>query len=348
MCNISFHGNHKNGCPRCNDANVELKKQLAAKEETIEILNKSIHASPEGNALAFAEAMKATTEMTKAMQATMLTMQSMMKDLSVELQRSRDETRKDPSACGGVPKQHGGHGSVPDDPGRRRGRRATFEDDLWDDHDNLLSDLLHRTEKKRSKFDIIRFLPENERKKTNPIETPEKLIVLLTCLIDYLEDSGVPTKGLRSHMIYVATMSSQGIYDLKSLLAYDAAIRDKAENTQVGEGMDPFPGVDTGLSNFHLGYDGTKHAKSLSGNSQPVWGSGRGRGAGGRGRFSSNQRQSFTGWKKVAAERGCCFTYSNGRVCEGCAFKHQCAYCNSFDHGMLKCKTNDSNVNHSQ
>ena len=214
-------------------------------------------------------------------------------------------------------------------------------DDLWDDRDDtLMADLLQRASKKRSKFDILQYLPEGERKKATPIDSGEKLIVCLSKLVDDLFDLGEPTKGLRAHMIYVATMHSEGIYDVRALVAYDLAIREQADKKVVLSGEDPFVGVDTALSNFHLGYAGTKHARGLSQNqSNSVNQSGRGRG---RGRGTFSRQQGFTGWRKIAAEKGCCFGFSAGRHCDGCGFKHQCAHCNATDHGMLKCKQHDA------
>ena len=221
---------------------------------------------------------------------------------------------------------------------------------LWEDReDSLLASLLHKTEKRRSKFDILKFLPENERKKTGAIDSVEKLISLLTCLIDDLYDCGEPTKGLRLHLRYVATMHSQGIYDPSALFRYDQAIRDQADRRVVGEGEDPFIGVDTALSNYHLGYAGTKHAKNVAGGGHNNANRGSQGGRGGRGGSrvgNYQQRQGFTGWKKLSAEKGCCFGFSGGKGCDGgCGFKHQCAHCNSSDHGMLKCKHGDSGFN---
>ena len=166
---------------------------------------------------------------------------------------------------------------------------------------DLVRDLLHhKLEKKRSKFDIIQYLPENERRKNNPVDSCEKLLVLLAKLIDDLTDQGEPTKGLRSHMIYVATMSSQGIYDHRALISYDSEVREKADKKVVNEGVDRFEGVDTALSNFHLGYAGTKHARSLQAQAQSQSTSNKigGRGGSVQGRPTHSQpRQGFTGWR---------------------------------------------------
>ena len=276
-----------------------------------------------------------------------------MQELTLELRRSRESPKRhleEPShrhlEGGG---KHGGHDTKEK---RRlwgeRQRRSTF-DDLWEGRDDSLADLLRGVEKKRSKFDILQYLPESERKKTNAIDSAEKLIVCLSKLIDDLSDMGEPTKGLRAHMVYIATKSAENIYDIKALVAYDVAIRDKADKSVIREGEDPFVGVDTSLSNFHLGYSGTKHARSLSTQNQ-IGQSSKGRGNFGKNRQGQGQgRQSstFAGWKKLAAERGCCFSYCVGRHCEGCAYKHQCTYCNATDHGMLKCTQHDPGASHS-
>ena len=359
-CNLEYHGNYKKGCPTCLEKKEALEADLREKEETIEHLNKTLGEAGKGDAKSDAQlmaetmrdAMVASAEMAKAMKETMSSMQSMMKDLSLEIGKSRTASGgRDGTKFGGF--QDGGRGSVPGDrhSADRFPRRSTMED-LWDtgddnlDRPTLVEELLRQTEKRRSKFDIVRFLPEQDRKKTHPIESAEKLIVLLTLLIDDLEDRGEPTKGLRAHMIYVATMSSEGIYDLQALVSYDAAIRDKANKAKVLAGEDPFVGVDTALSNFHLGYAGTPHAKNIRSQNQHSNSHSRGRGAGRGGGRVGQSKQGFNGWKRLSSERGCCFSFSSGKPCEGCQYKHQCAYCNASDHGMLKCKQCDPGFLH--
>ena len=385
VCSQVYHGNCKE-CPVCaTNKAAELKQQLADKDEEISSLNKSLLESTgaDANTSALVEVTKALQQTVVGLQHFMKEMlvdskrespttqyppapmaqentfsfkKGIMPDdkddveyLQATIRRltlERDEARSGSGPTGRNRFQDGGFGVPSNHPERQR--RSTFDDDIWEGReDSLLASLLNKTGKRRSKFDILKFLPESERKKTNAIDSVEKLIVLLTCLVDELHDCGEPTKGLRLHLRYVATMHSQGIYELKALIGYDQAIRDLADNSVVGEGVDPFVGVDTSLSNYHLGYAGTKHARSVSSGSQ---GASRG-GAGARGgrpnkAGNSQQNKGFGGWKRLAADKGCCFGYSSGRGCDGgCGYKHQCAYCNSSDHGMLKCKQHDSGNN---
>ena len=329
---VSFHGNEKYGCPKCHEEKLQTAAELQEKEEKIAELNTSILEKDSQS--------KSMTDLATAMAAMATTMQSFM----LEMKETRKERRQEEKAAScrhcvaeGGKASEAARGSVDDTRSRRQPRMDL--DDLWRDRDGdyEVSEFLHRVEKKRSKYDILRFLPEGERKKVNPIDSMEKLTVLLSRLMDDLEDRGESIKTLRAHHIYVATMASQGIYDIKALVAYDAAVREKAEKAEQDGGQADF-GVDTTLSNFHLGYAGTKHARTIVSQSQNInknVGNPGGRYGGGK---KSPKRESFTGWKKLSAERGCCFTFGSGRSCEGCNFRHQCAHCGSTSHGMLACK----------
>ena len=359
ICNISYDGRIKKGCPKCHDENEELRKELRSKEEAIEVLNKSLLEVPRGEAAAFTEAMKATTEMAKAMQATVSSMQSMMQDLSLELKLSRENSKSNPGiipdprdyrppradldkdgghhgcncACGG---KDGGQG-VPDN-SRRRGFLEDLDEESWD-----LRDLLTKADKKKSKFDIIRFLPESDRKKSNPIDTSARLIMLLHCLLDELDDSKPVenTKGLRAHISYLTVKASEGIYDVRALLAYDSAMREKASK----DGIEAFTGGDTKLTNYYLGYSGTiqamSYAASAANNRPNSTTSIRKQGGSSYGGSRGGRRQSFTGWKKLCAEKNCCFAFAQGNRCDGCMFKHMCVVCNATTHGMSTCAHNN-------
>ena len=356
-CGEDFDG-RKKFCPHCQEAQAVMEaNDLLAKTQALEEQRKSDIAvggstipPARSDAAVMLELSKSMVAMTSGMQSMMTELTETLKEVRLSKRRDRSRTperrhrspARDPPAPdhrtpGGTCHKAGcscGNSGV--DPRTK----SSWNDlgDLWDGTD-ILSDILQRSVKKKSKFDIIRYLPECERKKQNPIDSSEKLISLLTQLIDDIHDTGEDTKGLRKHMIYVATMAATGIYDIKALVSYDAAVRDKADK----DGLECVTGVDTNLSNFHLGYAGTKHARNLknaggsSSNSQG--GQGRPRKQGNK---KQGQNQGFTGWRKYSADQGCCFTFGAGvRQCEGCDFKHECAYCNSTSHGMLHCKQHD-------
>ena len=348
VCNISYHGNHKQ-CPKCNDLNDVLKKEIKEKDETIEYLNRSL-LEPKMDTHAMAEAMKATSEMAKAMQATMEGMQNMMKDLTLELKSSRE---KQPSKEDPPKKQDGGHsgcGACGGKPGGHFGSRfhGGFMEDLGDDEFDF-REYLCTGEKKKSKFDIVKYLTESERKKSMPIDTSAKLIMCLQSLHDDMEEL-IPKQdcsGLRAHIKFMTIKASEDIYDIRALLSYDSAIREIATK----KGIEAFTGSNTELSNRYLGYSGTKQAMSYAANSgSDSWSSGRNIGIRsnsgnrtGRGGGYNVKRQPLTGWKRVCAEKNCCFSFSRNARCDGCAFKHVCALCNASSHSMWSYPHNDNN-----
>ena len=347
VCNTSYHGNKKE-CPVCNDKNAVLQEELNKKEEKIQELSKSLQ-EPRRD-------MDVMLELAKTLQATLTGMQSFMKDMLQETQRMKEDAapktstpiipdprveRDNQDGC-----RHcgcGGKNGVPHDKPSKGSRKPSQPhnihlndlEDLWDDRDDdgvQVSEFLHRVERRKSRFDIVRFLPENERKKTVPIDCIENLIFCLNALIDDVSDKGVDSpRGIRRHLSYLTSMSKQGIYDIRALVSYDAAVREKADK----EGIEVFDSVDTAINNLYLGYGGTKHARQLS-TTQSVQSNNAPRNKGGS--SAKGKRQPFTGWKKVSAEKGCCFSFGAGKVCEGCAFKHSCAYCDATTHGLLKCK----------
>ena len=216
---MSFHGNLKEGCPKCHEERLESESALKSKNETIEVLNKSLLEAEAQN--------KSMADLASSMAG----MMSCMKEFMDEMKEQRRERAAE--------KQNGG--------------RA--------EEDRRLSEETRRH-----------------------------------------EEEARAVKGLREHLRYIVTMFGQGIYDTRALVAYDAAICDKANKREVSPREDPFTGIDTNLSNFHLGYAGTKHARGLaSGGSGVSRGQGHGGRGGGRGGY---QRQSFSGWKKLAAEKG--------------------------------------------
>ena len=177
-----------------------------------------------------------------------------------------------------------------------------------------------------------------ERKKPLHVDNPEKLINLLTRLMEDLSSRGFDITGLLQHISYISWMASTGIYAVEALVEYDFDMRDRARE----HGCGAFCGGDTHLSNMYLGASGTKAYRSTKGQSRGASGGpggpgGQG-GSGGGGRVNSggNRRQGFTGWRKTAANLNICFEHAQGRQCGGCRFKHECT-CGSKDHGMLNC-----------
>ena len=183
-----------------------------------------------------------------------------------------------------------------------------------------------------SKFDLRRFLPASERKKPLSIDSPEKLIYLLTRLLDDLSTRGFGVSGLLQHLSYITWMALTGIYATGALVEYDYEIRDRARE----QGCGAFCGGDTDLSNMFLGASGTKaYRQSSSRSNNNNSGQGSNKQGGG-----SDKRQGLTGWKRVAADRNICFNHAQGRHCAGCRFKHECS-CGSKDHNMYNCPNRD-------
>ena len=358
VCNTSYNGNRKE-CPKCADENKDLKAELKSKQVQLDNLAKDKQAEIDSLNKSMAEeksSAQAMTDLAKAMQTMMTGMAGVMTQLT-ELKAGlpdreivqdrggagdRGQHRQDGvhrCCCGGKHdrqdgRQDGRHDGRQSTPAPRQHLPRVVEDleDLWEDRDEF--EYVRRVEKRKSRFDILKFLPVQDRKKTHPVDTSEKLMVLLSQLIDELHDDGECTKGFRAHQIYVGTMADQGIYDIRALVSYDQAIRDKADKY----GMDCVVGVDTALSNFHLGYAGTKQARGLSSKGDGQVSS--------KGKYKSKSRgdrqDTFAGWKKVAAEKRCCFAFGAARPCDGCAYKHECGYCGSGQHGMLACKSKDA------
>ena len=179
-----------------------------------------------------------------------------------------------------------------------------------------------------SKFDLRRFLPAAERKKPLHIDNPEKLLYLLTRLLDDLINRGFNVTGLIQHISYMSWMASTGIYSTDALVEYDYEMRDRARE----RGCGAFCGGDTHLSNMYLGANGTKSFRASKGGAKGGRQSGYNSGSGGYG----GRRQGLTGWRKVAADKGICFEHAQGRRCDGCRYKHECS-CGSKDHHMLGC-----------
>ena len=177
-----------------------------------------------------------------------------------------------------------------------------------------------------SKFDLRRFLPAAERRKPLNVENAEKLLYLLTRLMEDLSGRGLNVTGLLQHISYVSWMAATGIYATEALVEYDYEMRDRAKE----HGCGAFNGGDTHLSNMFLGTSGTKAHRSQAAAAR---GGNRGRGG-----FSNSagRGQGLTGWKKKASEQNICFEHAQGRRCDGCRFRHVCT-CGSADHNMLNC-----------
>ena len=206
--------------------------------------------------------------------------------------------------------------------------------------DDELAEELTRTDNRTfSKFDLRRFLPATQRRRPLVIESTEKLCYLLTRLIEDLSGRGFNVTGLLSHISFVTLMASSGVYTSEALVNYDADMRERAREF----GVSAFTGSDSHLVNLHLGTGGTKAFASVSAGARGGFrggyrggnrGGARGGSRGGRG--GANQ-QTYTGWRKVAADKGICFSHAQGNQCApGCVYKHQCA-CGATDHAMINC-----------
>ena len=150
-------------------------------------------------------------------------------------------------------------------------------------------------------------------------------------------DDGEDVTGYVAHTNYVSEMARTGIYQVSALVGYDEEMLELARRGGIGA----FHGADTTLTNTKLGVAGTKAARAAYDN----YGASRGRGASrsrgrGRGSRSGYDVRDLNGWKRVAAERGICFTYCEGRPCDKntCAFKHKCVTCDVFGHSMGNCR----------
>ena len=193
-----------------------------------------------------------------------------------------------------------------------------------------------------SKFDYRRFLPASERKKQLHIGTSEELWRFHAKLIKELIHDGEDVSGFVDHMNYISEMASTGIYDIKALVAYDEEMLERAR----GGGAAAFSGADTHLTNTKLGMAGTKAARGSSGAGQPGRSSNSNSRPSNRGGQNSRNGDSgkspASGWRKLAAEKGVCFRFSQDIRCDGCTFKHVCVFCDATSHCMVDCKSNSA------
>ena len=197
-----------------------------------------------------------------------------------------------------------------------------------------------RQETLLSKFDYRRYLPASERKKALVITSVEELWDFHNNLLRDLLMWGEDVTGFVEHMNYMSEMAKSGVYNVGALVAYDAVMLERAHNW----GVDAFQGADTHLTNTKLGVGGTKGGPAQSRSvgkggakqSQGKWG------GSGSARGSSNSK-ALVGWRKVAADKGLCFRFSQNMVCEGCAFKHLCVNCDVSSHSMFDCPKKGDN-----
>ena len=162
-------------------------------------------------------------------------------------------------------------------------------------------------------------------------------------MIRELIKDGEDISGFVEHMNYISEMASTGIYEIQALVAYDEEMLERAR----GGGAAAFSGADTHLTNTKLGMAGTKAAGNSSGashnhgrNPNP---SSRNSNRGGQSsRSNDSSKGPVTGWRKLAAEKGVCFRFSQDIRCDGCSFKHFCLYCESTTHCMVDCKGNSA------
>ena len=177
-----------------------------------------------------------------------------------------------------------------------------------------------------------RFLPSSERKKVLKLDTSDRLIYLLMCLMSDLSASGQYTdmSGLMQHITFMSEMSATGLYKVEALCSYDEHVRDRARQ----HGFEMFGYFDTVLIHRLLGFGAMRWVDRGA----PGGGTRSGANRSGANKSSGgNKKRGFVGWKKTAADKGICFEFSLNRPCSGCDFRHSCVYCDSTSHGCTSC-----------
>ena len=144
-------------------------------------------------------------------------------------------------------------------------------------------------------------------------------------------------------MNYMSEMARTNVYDIRALVAYDEEFLELARQW----GPMVYHGADTKFTNVRLGVAGTKSAMAARDSFRTRGNQNRGRGGvtyrggysrgGGRGYGGVADHKPLTGWRKVAADKGVCFKFSQAMACEGCQFKHQCINCDNPNHSMGDC-----------
>ena len=194
-----------------------------------------------------------------------------------------------------------------------------------------------------SKFDYRRFLPASERRKQLQINSTEELWQFHSKLLKDMIKCGDDVTGFVEHMDYISEMASSGIYKVEALVAYDEVMLERARNG----GPEVFCGADTHLTNTKLGMAGTRAVRGQGnqgnqGNRRGRYNRSRGVNSNNTGRNYGSDGKNLTGWRKLASEKGVCFRFSQNMLCDGCAFKHQCLYCDNVSHCMFDCKSNSA------
>ena len=176
-----------------------------------------------------------------------------------------------------------------------------------------------RSESKRHKFSLKRFMPRNVKK----LVTFAGLVSALLALILAVQTAGHSVTGMLEHLRFVSDKAASKSYVTESLITYDEEIRNLAES----EGLAAFSYGNQGLINKHLGVEATvAHNKKAKPKGQYS------------GYASSNNTQG-----SESKENSICWFW-NHKICTNrfCRRLHICYVCHGTNHSQKDCKQRKS------